>query len=71
VAAASETETLSSASSCGGGGGPFFASGFGYYGGGFGYSAFPAEIVQRRCETTLEIVSDRVRSWSLRGNACG
>jgi hypothetical protein len=54
------------------GGGPFFGGGFGYYGGGFGaVSAFPAEIVQRRCETTFEVVADRVQTWSLRGNACG
>ena len=42
----------------------------GYWGGGFGYSALPAEIVARQCETTFEIANDRVLTWSLHGNAC-
>ena len=55
------------------GGGPFFAGGFGStYGGGFGaFSSFPAEVVPRSCETTFEIVDDRVLTWAVRGNACG
>ncbi|MCW3477429.1 hypothetical protein [Limobrevibacterium gyesilva] len=38
---------------------------FGYYGG------FPAEVVELVCETTFEIADGTVRSFSLRGNACG
>ena len=54
-------------------GGPFFFGGFGgFHGGGFGYAAgLPTEVVPRHCETTFEIVNDRVATWSLRGNACG
>ncbi len=62
------------------GGGPFFGgfgsfgSGFGgsgFGGSGFGYSAaFPAEIIERDCETTLEVGGGRVLAWSLRGSAC-
>ncbi len=54
-----------------GGGGPFFVAGA-FYNGRFGYAdSFPAEIVQRRCETTFEVVNDRVVTYALRGNACG
>lgn len=54
------------------GGGPFFG-GFGYFGGGLGLgydAAFPAEIIERACETTFEVGNGRVLTWSLRGNAC-
>ena len=66
------------------GGGGFFGGGF--YGGGFGYgtgfgsafgpsfgygAAFPAEVIPRVCETTLEVAGGRVTGWSLRGNSCG
>jgi hypothetical protein len=53
-------------------GGTLFFGGFGgFHGGGFGYGAgLPTEIVPRRCETTFEIINDRVATWSLRGNAC-
>lgn len=45
--------------------GPF---GFGY---GYGwYSPFPPTVVQYVCETTFEVVQGRVRSFTLRGNAC-
>ena len=48
----------------------FFGSGF--YGPGFGYGfGFPSEVIPRVCETTFDIVQDRVVTWSLRGNACG
>lgn len=54
------------------GGGPFFGGGFGYFGAGYGlYGAFPAQVVERGCETTFELGEGRVLSWSLRGNACG
>lgn len=56
------------------GGGPFFGGfgfGSGFGGSGFGYSAaFPAEIIERDCETTIEVGGGRVVAWSLRGNAC-
>ncbi|CAH2604182.1 conserved protein of unknown function [Rhodovastum atsumiense] len=42
----------------------------GWYGP-WGYGGFPTEIVARVCETTFEIVDGRVRSYQLRGNACG
>ena len=52
-------------------GGPFLFGG-GFYGRGFGYGAvFPSEVINRVCETTLDIANGRVLSWSLRGNACG
>ena len=55
------------------GGGPFLFGGFGggYYGPGFGYTAFAPTVVQRVCETTFDVVDGRVVTWSLRGNACG
>ena len=52
------------------GGGPFFGGlgdvgpGYGYYGG------IPTEIIERSCETTLEVGDGRVLAWSLHGNAC-
>ncbi len=52
------------------GGGPFFG-GFGYFGPGYGtYGGFPAEIIERSCETTFEVGDGRVLAWSLRGNVC-
>ena len=43
-------------------GAPFW----GWYGGGF-----PPEVVKRVCETTFAVSDGIVRSYSLRGNACG
>ena len=52
------------------GGGPFFG-GFGGFGPGFGYYGdFPAEIIQRSCETTFEVGNGRVLAGSLRVGAC-
>ena len=49
-----------------------FIGGFGYFGYGYGtFGAFPAQLVERGCETTFEVSGGRVVSWSLRGNACG
>ena len=49
-----------------------FGGGFGYFGVGYGfYDPFPAEIVDRSCETTFEVANARVLTWALRGNACG
>ncbi len=52
--------------------GPFFGvgGGFGYVGGGYGFGGF-TEVIERGCETTIEIASGRVLGWALRGNACG
>ena len=69
------------------GSGPFFDGfggyGFGGFGGGFygpgvygpfgygGYGGFPPEIYQDHCETTFQVTGGMVRSFSVRGNACG
>jgi hypothetical protein len=42
---------------------PYFT---GWYGGGF-----PPQVVDLRCETTFEVAGGTVRSFNLRGNACG
>jgi hypothetical protein len=39
--------------------------------GGWAYGGVPAEVVQRVCETTFEVIDGRVRGFTLRGNACG
>ena len=45
--------------------------GFGYIGAGYGYfGGFPPQVIERGCETTLEVASGRVVSWALRGAAC-
>jgi hypothetical protein len=38
---------------------------YGYYGG------FAPEVIQRVCETTVEIADGKVASFTLRGNSCG
>ncbi|MGC1408616.1 MAG: hypothetical protein WA864_06705 [Acetobacteraceae bacterium] len=43
--------------------GPFFT---GWYGGGF-----PPQVIDLQCETTFEVSAGTVRSFTLRGNACG
>jgi hypothetical protein len=43
--------------------GPFFG---GWYGGGL-----PPQIVDWQCETTFQVTDGTVRSFTLRGNACG
>jgi hypothetical protein len=54
-----------------GGYGGFGYGGFGYGGGRFGYGGgFPADVVERVCETTFELDGGRVSSATLRGNAC-
>ena len=42
---------------------PFFT---GWYGGGF-----PPQVVEWKCETTFAVSDDTVKSYTLRGNACG
>ena len=45
--------------------------GFGYGGfGGVGTTFSNSQIVERVCETTFDVASGRVVTWSLRGNAC-
>lgn len=52
-------------------GSPFFFGG-GFYGPGYGFGGvFPPEVIDRVCETTLDVVGGRVAGWTLRGNACG
>jgi hypothetical protein len=43
--------------------GPFF---MGWYGGGF-----PPQVIDQQCETTFAVSDGTVRSFTLRGNACG
>jgi hypothetical protein len=38
----------------------------GWYGGGL-----PPQVIELRCETTFEVVDANVKSYTLRGNACG
>ncbi len=52
-----------------------FGPGFGPYGyggpyGGYGFGGLPPQAIERDCETTFELVDNRVRSFTLRGNAC-
>jgi hypothetical protein len=50
----------------GGYGGFGYGYGYGrYYGGGF-----PADVVERFCETTFELDAGKVTRFTLRGNAC-
>jgi hypothetical protein len=42
---------------------PFFT---GWYGGGF-----PPQVIELQCETTFEVAEGIVKSFTLRGNACG
>ena len=44
--------------------------GIGGYGYGYGFGGLPPQVIQWVCETTFEIDSGRVVSFSLRGNAC-
>lgn len=37
----------------------------------YGFGGFPAQVVEYSCETTFQIVQDRVLSFTFRGNACG
>ena len=48
--------------------GPFLG-GFGYFGYG-GFGGFPPQLIERGCETTLEVAGGKVVSWALRCNAC-
>ena len=50
-----------------------YGRGYGYgYGSGYGYGfgGLPPQAIERDCETTFELVNNRVRSFTLRGNAC-
>jgi hypothetical protein len=48
-------------------GGPTFAP---YYLGWYGAS-FPPQVIEWNCETTFEVTAGTVKSFMLRGNACG
>ena len=56
----------------GGFGGGF--GGFGGYGGGFGGfgygGGFPPTYYSSSCQTTFEVASDKVTSWTMRGDGC-
>ena len=41
-----------------------------YYLGWYGAS-FPPQVIEWKCETTFEVAAGTVRSFMLRGNACG
>jgi hypothetical protein len=48
------------------------STGIGFYGPQWGYGGpFPAQVIQRVCETTFEIEDGKVLGFTLRGNACG
>ena len=47
--------------------GPTFAP---YYLGWYGAS-FPPQVIEWKCETTFEVAGGTVKSFMLRGNACG
>jgi hypothetical protein len=48
-----------------------WSPGLGPFGYGWGPPAIPPTIVQRGCETTFLVADNVVRSFTLRGNACG
>ena len=52
-------------------GGPPYGPGFGPPFWGWYGSAFPPQVVNLICETTFAISGGVVRSFTLRGNACG
>jgi hypothetical protein len=43
----------------------------GFYNGGFYGGGFPPEAVSLMCDTTFAVAGGVVRSFTLRGNACG
>lgn len=49
---------------------PGYGPPFNPYGYGYGYGGLPPQAIERDCETTFELVDGRVRSFTLRGNAC-
>jgi hypothetical protein len=54
-------------------GSPFYPGfyGPGFYGGGFYGPGFPPEVINLSCDTTFTLAGGVVRSFALRGNACG
>ncbi len=46
-------------------------SGFGPWPYGWFGPGIPPQVIDLRCETTFEVVDATVRSFTLRGNACG
>lgn len=49
---------------------PLYGPGYGWAYGPYGYGAPPPQVVEYVCETTFQIVQDRVASFTFRGNAC-
>jgi hypothetical protein len=49
---------------------PNYGSPFGPYGYGGVYGGIPPQLIERDCETTFELIDNKVRSFTLRGNAC-
>lgn len=52
-------------------GSPAYAPGFGWPYGPYAFGGLPPQVVEWVCETTFQVVQDRVVSFSFRGNACG
>jgi hypothetical protein len=50
---------------------PAYPYGSPYWGGWYGGSNFPPQVVNTVCETTFAVVKGIVASYTLRGNACG
>lgn len=58
-------------------GGYGWGGGFAGYGGGYGFDGgygfgggFPPTYYSSSCQTTFELVGDKVASWSMHGNGC-
>ena len=51
-----------------------FGGGYGGFGGGFGGfgygGGFPPTYYSSSCQTTFEVASDKVTSWTMRGDGC-
>ena len=75
-----DNESSYSPGSFGPGFGGFGYGGFGGYGGGFGgfgygggfggFGGFPPTYYSSTCQTTFEVTTDKVTSWTMRGNGC-
>jgi hypothetical protein len=52
---------------------PLYGPGYGWpYGPmGYPYGGLPPQVIDWVCETTFQVVQDRVQSFTFRGNACG
>jgi hypothetical protein len=50
---------------------PAYPYGSPYWGGWYGGSTLPPQVISTMCETTFALVNGVVASYTLRGNACG